>query len=50
MARVTGVGGVFLGARTRRLSPLGTRSTSESETGDYGAIFRWTDEVPRERA
>src|SRR5207237_6614951 len=47
MARVTGVGGVFLRSADPKALGAWYAKHLGVEIGDYGATFMWTDEVPK---
>jgi hypothetical protein len=47
MARVTGIGGVFLRSRDPKALSAWYAKHLGVEVGDYGATFSWKDEVPK---
>ena len=47
MARVTGVGGVFLRSADPKALGAWYAKHLGIEIGDYGATFSWKDEVPK---
>ena len=47
MARVTGVGGVFLRSKDPKALGAWYAKHLGVEAGDYGATFSWKDEVPK---
>jgi len=49
MARVTGIGGVFLRSADPKALGAWYAKHLGIEIGDYGATFLWKDEVPRGR-